>query len=176
MKWPRMPWDRAKDRSRSAGPISLVLPDAMLDAMRAECERGLPNETGGVLVGHMDGAGCTVIAGVVGPGPRAYRTPSRFRRDGEYAQREVDRMHTESEGRDDYVGEWHSHPASVGPSSVDRGSMDWIGGNARYQRDEPVLIIMQRTLVRDWRPLAFRWVRGELTEVRAAPAADSSEN
>lgn len=174
MKWLRLPWSRADDDATFAEPVTLILPDVMIDAMRSESERGLPNETGGVLLGHVDAPGCTVITGVVGPGPRALHTRTRFRRDGEYSQQEVDRLHAESEGRDDYVGEWHSHPASVGPSGVDRGSMQWIGRNEQYHRDQPFLIIMQPTLLRGWRPLTFRWVRGRLAEVRAAPASDPS--
>jgi integrative and conjugative element protein (TIGR02256 family) len=116
----------------------------------------------------------TVITSVVGPGPRALRTRTRFQRDGEYAQEQVDRLHHESSGRDDYVGEWHSHPASMGPSGIDRDSMEWIGGNDRYLREQPFLIIMQRTLWRGWRPLTFRWVCDRLTPVRSAPAAGPS--
>lgn len=169
MRWPRLPRGGASGDDAAAVAVSLVLPEVVVEAMRAESERGLPNETGGVLVGHVDSAGRTVIVGVVGPGPRAHRTPTRFRRDGEYAQVEVDRLHRESDGRDDYMGEWHSHPASMGPSGIDRGSMAWIGGNQRYRRNEPLLIIMQRTLWRGWRPLTYRWVQGHLTEVRSSP-------
>ena len=108
---------------------------------------------------------------VVGPGPRALRTRNRFQRDAEYAQAEVDRLHQESGGRDDYVGEWHSHPQSVPASVVDRSSMEWIGTNERYQRDEPVLVIMQRTHSRAWRPRAHRLVQGRLVEIHATAEA-----
>jgi integrative and conjugative element protein (TIGR02256 family) len=166
MKWPRLSWSNEGDKTTTR-PIALVLPKAIIAAMRAESEQGLPNETGGVLVGHVDAAGCTFITAVVGPGPRALRTRTRFRRDGDYAQAEVDRLHNESAGRDDYVGEWHSHPVSAGPSGLDRDSMEWIGGNKRYLRGQPFLVIMQRTLWRSWRPLTYRWVHGSLTAVRA---------
>lgn len=172
MKWPRLSWLGAKDRKRYTKPVSLVLPDAIVEAMRFECEGGLPNETGGVLVGYVDAAGRTVITAIVGPGPRAFRTPSRFRRDGEYAQREVDLLHRQSDGRDDYVGEWHSHPAPVGPSGIDRGSMEWIGENERYRREQPFLIIMQRTRLRFWRPLTYRWIGERLTEIGSTPVVD----
>lgn len=174
MKWPRLWWSSTGDDGASLGTVSLILPVTVVEAMRAESDGGLPNETGGVLVGYADSAGRTVVTGVVGPGPQALRTPTRFRRDGEHAQAEVDRLHRDSGGRDDYVGEWHSHPASVGPSSVDRGSMAWIGGNERYRREEPVLIIMQRTQARGWLPLAYRCVRGRLVEVRWAPETDDA--
>jgi integrative and conjugative element protein (TIGR02256 family) len=162
MKLPRLPWGSARTPGAA---VTLVLPGSLVETMRIESELGLPNETGGVLVGYADATNRTVITGIVGPGPRAFRTPTRFRRDGNYAQREVDRLHRESDGRDDYVGEWHSHPAPVGPSSFDRESMGWIGENERYRRERPLLIIMQRTRWRSWRPLVFRWVDGRLAAV-----------
>lgn len=172
MKWLRTLWPSSKYDKTSTVSVTLVLPDAIVEAMRFESERGLPNETGGVLVGHVDAVGRTVITAMIGPGPRAFRTPARFRRDGEYAQREVDRLHRESDGRADYVGEWHSHPAAVGPSGVDRGSMEWIGQNERYRREEPFLIIMQRIGARTWCPLIYRWIGGRLTEVGAVSIVD----
>src|SRR4051812_18243247 len=86
MKWPRLPWSRATNDEIEAVPAKLVLSDATVEAMRNESDRGHPNETGGVLVGYVDVSGRTVITAIVGPGPRALRTPTRFRRDGEYAQ------------------------------------------------------------------------------------------
>lgn len=166
MRWPWRRCARAGGDDTSAAAVSLVLPHAVVEVMRAESERGLPFETGGVLVGHVDSAGRTLITGVVGPGPHAIRSPTKFTRDGEHSQAEVDRLHRESGGRDDYVGEWHSHPASVGPSGVDVCSMAWIGRNARYRRDQPLLIIMQRTRMREWRPLMYRWIEDRLIEVQ----------
>ncbi|WP_310569747.1 Mov34/MPN/PAD-1 family protein [Gemmatimonas sp.] len=142
------------------------------ETLRRESERASPNETGGVLVGHADGDGRTVVTAVVGPGPNAVHTRSRFRRDGDYAQSEVDRLHHTSDGRDDYIGEWHSHPDAGGPSYVDRGSMSWISHNPSYGRREPVLLIMERVRKRAWRPRAYRWVEGRLVEVRASALVD----
>jgi len=132
--------------------------------MRAESTRGLPAETGGVLIGHrIDNE--IVVTVATGPGPRARRTPSSFRRDGDYTQEEVDRQHEASGGRDDYVGEWHSHPDPVGPSTQDLASMRWISGNAQYVRAEPLLMILQR-VNEDWRPLAYRWSAAGLRSAR----------
>lgn len=149
-------------RKTRRGSESVVLADGVLAAMRAEAERGLPAETGGVLVGRRESGGRVVVVHATGPGPRALRTPTRFRRDGAYAQAEVDRLHAAHGGRADYVGEWHTHPAPVGPSGVDLAGMAWIGDNPSYRTAEPLLIILQRTRWRGWRPLAFRWCDGRL--------------
>lgn len=150
------------DLSRST---PLVLHAAIVKTLRLESQRKSPNETGGVLVGYVDGDGRTVVTAVVGPGPNAVHSRSRFRRDGDYAQAEVDRLHHESKGRDDYVGEWHSHPDAGGPSLIDRGSMSWISDNPHYARREPVLLIMERVRTRAWHPRAYQWVAGRLVEL-----------
>lgn len=151
-----------------AQPTALVLRATIMGQLRLESQRKSPNETGGVLVGYVDENGRTVVTAVVGPGPNAVHSRSRFRRDGDYAQAEVDRLYHASKGRDDYVGEWHSHPDAGGPSFIDRGSMSWISNNPSYGRPEPVLIIMERVREPEWCPRAYRWVGRRLVEVGAS--------
>jgi integrative and conjugative element protein (TIGR02256 family) len=146
---------RRKAASESARrPI--FLPRDIARRIRRECTAGLPAETGGVLVGFESDEG-TSITHVTGPGPRAKRTRSRFRRDGTYTQAEVDRAYAESGGRADYVGEWHSHPDPIGPSGIDCGSMEWVSKNARYRRSSPVMILSRRTRFRRWKLEGYRW-------------------
>lgn len=151
----------------------LVLPPAVVEIMRTECERKAPLETGGVLVGYVGGDRRTIVTAVVGPGPSALHMRTRFQRDGDYAQAEVDRLHHASAGRDDYVGEWHSHPEAGGPSMVDRGSMSWISDNPRYGRHEPVLIIMERVGGGEWRVNAYRWVERRLVALSTSSGSDA---
>jgi integrative and conjugative element protein (TIGR02256 family) len=162
------PADVADNRAPST---TLVLRAAVVETLRLESERRYPSETGGVLVGHVDGDGRTVVIAVIGPGPNALHSRSRFQRDGDYAQTEVDRLHHASDGRDDYLGEWHSHPDVGGPSYIDGGSMSWISNNPRYRRHEPVLIIMERVRKREWCLRAYRWEQRRLVEVRASVTA-----
>jgi integrative and conjugative element protein (TIGR02256 family) len=146
-------------RRRSAtgdAPRPILLPRAVATQIRRECSAGLPAETGGVLVGVESDEG-TRITHVTGPGPRARRTRSRFRRDGAYTQAEVNRTYEESGGRADYVGEWHSHPDPIGPSGIDSGSMEWVSKNARYRRSNPVMILARRTRFRRWKLEGYRW-------------------
>lgn len=145
-------------------PRPILLPRCVATQIRRECAAGLPAETGGVLVGYETEAG-TQITHVTGPGPRAKRTRSRFRRDGAYTQAEVDRAHDESGGREDYVGEWHSHPDPVGPSGIDCGSMEWVSKNARYRRSNPVMILARRTKFRRWKLEGYRWNEARLLAV-----------
>jgi integrative and conjugative element protein (TIGR02256 family) len=149
---------------RSAGR-GIFLDPAVAKQIRRECAAGLPSETGGALVGHEIDEG-TQVTGVTGPGPAARRTRSRFRRDGSYTQKAVDRAYAESAGRDDYVGEWHSHPDPIGPSGIDWGSMEWVSKNVRYRRTHPIMILGRRTKLRRWKLEGYRW---DGTELRSVP-------
>jgi integrative and conjugative element protein (TIGR02256 family) len=154
-------------RRRSAtGEASrpILIPRGVAAQIRRECAAGLPAETGGVLVGYEMDEG-THITLATGPGPHAKRTRSRFRRDGAYTQAEVDRAHDESGGREDYVGEWHSHPDPVGPSGIDCGSMEWVSKNSRYHRSSPVMILARRTRLRRWKLEGYRWRETRLLAV-----------
>ena len=146
--------DTAKNSPASDGAMVAWLSEPLKLDLKTESSKKLPRETGGVLVGHRTSDGF-FITGATGPGPKAVLTRSRFRRDGTYTQEEVDRLFVESAGREDYLGEWHSHPAPMGPSPKDHASMEWISKNRDYARPEPLLVIVQRALSLEWRLLAF---------------------
>ncbi len=151
--------------------VRVILNTAAVEAIRAESERRSPLESGGVLIGHLDTLGRTRITSATGPGPLAMHSYDRFRRDGDFTQAEVDLRHTTSQGRDDYIGEWHSHPGGEGPSRMDLQSMSWVGTNAKYDRSQPLLLIAQRARS-NWRLRVYRWVQGYLEEVRWLEALD----
>ncbi len=145
-------------------PALLIAPEAaelILELSRRE----RPHETGGALVGFISPDG-VVITHATGPGPGAERERATFRRDGESTQDAVNRIFDETGGNSDYVGEWHSHPAPMGPSAMDRRAMRRISGSPMYRTPEPVLVIAQRTRWRRWRLLGFIWIERDLEPVR----------
>ena len=91
-----------------------------LASILAEAEQAKDgSETGGILLGFdPDHRGVIRITGVTGAGPHAERTPHRFLRDRDFAQRAADNAFSASGA--EWVGEWHTHPAgSSGPSATD---------------------------------------------------------
>lgn len=143
----------------------LLIGQSVAVFLRNESRRRYPTETGGVLAGYRD-VGAVVVTHATGPGPRADRGRSHFRRDGDHSQGAVDRVFDETAGASDYVGEWHSHPFPFGPSAADIAAMSWIACNPEYRRPNPVLLICQRTKWRTWRLLAYEWRGGDLAPVR----------
>ncbi len=128
-----------------------------------ESRRKAPAETGGILVGHLE-ANCVHVAMAVGPGPRALHAPTCFVRDGTYAQVALDGIFARSRGRDDYIGEWHSHPAPVGPSHRDRKSLAWIARHPAYDCPSPILLICQRR-GHGWLMRGYHWIDGALVNM-----------
>jgi len=101
-------------------------------------------ETGGILIGHpLDDQTVRVIA-VSPPGPRAVKRRFYFSRDTRFLQGWLDRRCARSDGRDDYVGEWHVHHAlDVPPSCVDQCSLWRIARKTNYPTANPVLLIVE---------------------------------
>lgn len=141
-----------------------ALARATKEAIVTEAEKQLPRETGGILMGHWEGSR-VVVEDVSGPGPQAEHQSSGFRRDGDYCQQFLDRVVNESEGRLDYLGEWHSHPLPSGPSALDVRAMQWVSKNERYAAPRPILLLCVRSSAGDWATRVFALVRGRLIEL-----------
>lgn len=127
----------------SGSPISVVV---LPVAIRAEMERlareAAPRETGGILVGRRKGREVVIVA-ASGPGPNAKATDRLFERDGPYCQRFLERAVAESTEPVDYVGEWHSHPASdANPSDRDTTSLEETARDPDYLTESPVMVII----------------------------------
>lgn len=103
-------------------------------------------ETGGILLGRRLDDATLEITRASPPGPRAKHGPFSFSRDTRFLQRYLDSLYDRSKGQEDYVGEWHVHPAlDAPPSRTDRRSLWRIARNRSYAPDNPILVIVERT-------------------------------
>jgi integrative and conjugative element protein (TIGR02256 family) len=152
-----------ESRSQTTAPEAAAAPpcrrvvvcsDASVFAQKSS-EEHVPNESGGIAIGRVRGE-VIVVTHLTGPGPRAVHLPDRFVRDGEYAQAMLEAAVEETDGRDNYLGEWHSHPFPEGPSAQDWESMRRISQNPNYSSPHPLLFLCRR-LRRGWRLEAYRW-------------------
>lgn len=104
-------------------------------------------ETGGVLIGakcyiEQDPKPCLIITHATLPGPKAVKKLAFFDRDTEYCTELVQCYFEFSEGKLNYVGEWHSHTTrNVKPSELDHSSLQKIVLDKKYVVDFPVSII-----------------------------------
>lgn len=144
-------------------PQVLMVPNRAAALLEGYARASYPEETGGILIGRHDGLHITVTH-IVGPGPQATHKPGRFWRDGQHAKRELDRIYAKTGGETDYIGEWHSHPISGPPSTIDKATMRCISNDPAYGIATPILIIMQHEpTTKTWTPSAFACRTGRLT-------------
>lgn len=143
----------------------IYLRGVVADLIQQESQMQYPLETGGILIGRIEGERVIVTHGV-GPGPNAIHQPAMFLRDGAYAQQQLDKYVALSDDIDDYIGEWHSHPIAVGPSLQDRESMRWISTQPAYNQKKPILILCQRMQHNQWLLRGYWWHR---TVLRSLP-------
>lgn len=110
--------------------------------MKRGAARAHPLETGGVLVGVLtDGGRPWVVGALELPSRTATGTSYAVARDARPAAVDQARSH---DARLGYVGDWHSHPADVGPSTTDAATMRRLAADPDAGCSHPVLIVVRR--------------------------------
>ena len=122
-------------------PQSVLLAESAQHRLIQAAKRAHPHETGGILLG-VNANGTPWITQVVEI-PSDDRGRSHYRLPGGQTQAAV-RAAREDDPRLGYLGEWHSHPADVGPSPTDRATMRRLT-YLLQPRFGPVLIVARRT-------------------------------
>lgn len=108
----------------------------------AAAERAHPNETGGVLVGVLNRRRPWITEAIELPSPASNGTC--YLLDGEARRAAVEAAQTQVPAVG-YLGEWHSHPADVGPSTTDLATMKRLANDPDSGRRRPLLLIARRT-------------------------------
>lgn len=104
------------------GDMKLVWDEGLRTKIRGMRDQGLPNETGGVLLGYFDFTNRRVYCVDALPAPLdSQRSQSEFARGIEGLEAEVAAAKARTANIVGYVGEWHSHPKGVlaSPSGLD---------------------------------------------------------
>jgi proteasome lid subunit RPN8/RPN11 len=117
------------------------LTESARDVITAAAAAAHPNETGGVLLGVLTRSRPWIITAA--EVPHAEATGTYYELQGGAAPVIVDAM-TVLDPRLGYLGEWHSHPADVGPSPLDAQSMRGVAADPTAGCEHPVLIIARR--------------------------------
>ena len=97
-------------------PPRLWITETAETTMTEAAARAHPDETGGIMVGVLTNGHPWVIVAVEISTPERGRTHYRIPAD---ATRTAVLRVRERDDRLGYLGDWHSHPRNVGPSSID---------------------------------------------------------
>lgn len=96
---------------RSKPKFEVTIAEGVLDSIFDECDQFDVDETGGRIIGTYSKHGNKheiQVLGVLGPGPKARRSPTSFFQDGEYQER-LFRMLEERQPNLEHLGNWHTH-------------------------------------------------------------------
>lgn len=107
--------------------------------------RKLPNETGGILVGHHDLARRILyVADVLPSPPDSQEWPTLYIRGCKGLRDELQRIEDRTAGMLTYVGEWHSHPdgGGVAPSDDDMKVFAWLAEHMLLDGLPPLMVIV----------------------------------
>ncbi|TWS22794.1 hypothetical protein FK268_17450 [Tsukamurella sputi] len=128
--------------NRKAAPPILLLSESAQATMLGAAATAHPNETGGILIGvHTDGGDpwvtCAMEIATNDRGRRHYKIPPGITQPSVHAARRTD-------PRVGYLGDWHSHPADVGPSPTDLATLAMY--SIKHPRiPNPTLIVVRNT-------------------------------
>ncbi len=112
--------------------------------MREEMEKVWRRETGGVLVGAL-ADGVLLVTSASGPGPRAKLKMCSVLIDGIHAQQFCDAAFRVSQGRTDYLGDWHCHlSVSIKPSAMDLEAMKTMADFEGSPTTTPLTLIFSK--------------------------------
>jgi integrative and conjugative element protein (TIGR02256 family) len=115
--------------------------------MVREFRLGLPNETGGVLIGYwLEDSEGVVITEAVGPGPCSKHDEMSFVPDWSYHESEIARLYEESGRMHTYLGDWHSHPKSgTNLSLADRRTLLKIAKHTEARVTTPLMAVIAQS-------------------------------
>ncbi|MDP3210104.1 ThiF family adenylyltransferase [Methylotenera sp.] len=106
----------------SIDDFDIYLDEGLVKKIRSLRTQGLPNETGGILLGYYDfNVKTIVIVDVLSAPADSLASPTSFERGTKGTQQQVQAIAKMTADMVGYIGEWHSHPAghSAKPSKDD---------------------------------------------------------
>lgn len=144
-------------------PIDLVdevlwLPEQLAQGEIADdIARHYPKETGGMLLGYTNGSHGVVTA-VIAAGPNTQRGAYHMLPDDRFQQERLLEHFQRTEGRESFLGEWHSHPeAAPTMSKTDRRTLYRVTVKGRHLAALPVMVIFGvYAQERRWEVKAYR--------------------
>lgn len=140
------------------------------DGILREAASALPYETGGILLGHWQHEK-VLITNMVGPGPKAQHHLAAFTPDRDWQYEQIDLLFAESQGKIEYLGDWHTHPLGVPfPSKTDMSLLESIANSPESRCPRPIMCILATKPKHSWTERLFIYETMSLdSEPRLSP-------
>ena len=106
---------------------TLIIETKLLEKLYGYVQVGSAPENGGVLLGKKDIESETYfVTDLSVPSSKDIKRRFSFIRNKDVAQKLIDQRWKDSDGVENYLGEWHTHPEMNPPSSVDKKLINTI--------------------------------------------------
>jgi integrative and conjugative element protein (TIGR02256 family) len=123
--------------------VLVRLSNDALNLITAEMYKWYPKETGGVLIGSWVNKKEVIISDIIGPGPNAIHTYTSFTPDDAYHINVIARIYTESQCKQTYLGDWHTHPNEKAYlSELDKKTLRKIAGYKPARLTRPLMLVL----------------------------------
>ena len=135
------------------GTWTVLADTLLLDAVMQQREGSLPNETGGVLLAHIDAQRRTLyVSHQIPAPPDSERQPTVYIRGNLGLFEEYGRIRKATREGLAYIGEWHSHPDNCAckPSDEDICAGAWLAEQTRPTSLPGVMLIAGEGLQTCW--------------------------
>ncbi len=116
---------------------SVIITDEAMDIMLTAGLAELPYETGGILAGFRTEDQVVVTRAAIVPDVGSSRHDYQLQKQS--ATEELARLKVGTSAVVGFVGDWHTHPADVPPSSIDVTSLEFV---ARSAGDLVALVVL----------------------------------
>lgn len=117
--------------------------ESCLATMHQLAEEKFPLETGGMLIGYIASTSEPVVTSIIGPGSNAKHRCFKFVPDGIYQQSMLEAHFKAADGRETYLGDWHTHPKGTPALSyLDKCTLARIAKEPQSQISQPIMIIL----------------------------------
>lgn len=121
----------------------LWVAETALIQMRELAKRYTPLETGGILLGYQADNLQVVVTAIIGPGPNARHRRFRFRPDYDDQQCRLEEHFMRTEGRETYLGDWHTHPFGACALSMrDKHVLGRIARTSSSGTTQPLMVVL----------------------------------
>jgi integrative and conjugative element protein (TIGR02256 family) len=151
-------------------PMNLILTKKAYRSIFEECASFPEVETGGIMVGKRADAINIVVPFIIGSGPQAKRSLTRYSPDVNWQQNSLEKLFDRY--RVNFVGSFHRHPGSFNcPSSLDYRTAQWIINSPDWSLSEavfPIIIYTGREMkffpyyiskaLKDFQPISWQIV------------------
>ena len=122
--------------------LAINIPEKLAKKIRTHTGKHVPKEFGGVLLGnYSDDKKTANITYVIIPS-KYQNTEVSFQWDPADVHKKIEKRYVKSDGKEIYIGEWHSHPnGSVKYSGKDIKAIQDIANDSQVKIDSPMLLI-----------------------------------